>query len=174
MDQDDADTRFAEWQRQVAEQNASPGGAERLKTWLFRVASVGLLLYAVVGGIGYLAYQNVGYYAGTPTTATIHECSPARGWRADCTASWSIRGESHTGTINLDRDYPAESSIAVRAYGGRAYAAPPCIVLSRICFPSSYLLIVSGVALCAVGFFVGRRWWRTRTGRSRTDEPQPT
>jgi hypothetical protein len=93
-------------------------------------------------------------------------CHPARGWRADCTASWSVGGQSHTGTINVDHDYPPSSSLDVRAFAGVAYASPPCIVFSRTCFRSSYMLIAIGaIAVCAVVSIVWRRWWRRPTDR---------
>jgi hypothetical protein len=121
---------------------------------------------AVLYFIGDLAFANIAYYAGTPTTTTIHECHPARGWRADCTASWSVGGQSHTGTINVDHDYPPSSSLDVRAFAGVAYASPPCIVFSRTCFRSSYMLIAIGaIAVCAVVSIVWRRWWRRPTDR---------
>ena len=157
MGQGDSEKRVAEWQRHVAEQGASPGGWERLKTRLAAVAALGLLLIT----IGYVAYELVAYYAGTPTTATIHECIRGRGNTQDCTVSWSVGGQSHTGTINVDHYYPPGSSRGVRVFAGEAHAAPP---------PSVMLILLGVIAACAVVGavvpVVWRRWWRRRTGRS--------
>src|ERR1700720_4612342 len=137
MGQDDSEKRVAEWQRHVAEQGASPGGWERLKTRLAAVAAVGLLLITS----GYVAYELVAYYAGTPTTATIHECIRGRGNTQDCTVSWGVGGQSHTGTINVDHYYPPRSSRGVRVFAGEAHAAPP---------PSVMLILLGVIAACAV------------------------
>ena len=198
MDQDDPEKRIAEWQRQVAEQKrmaglysqqadavgqepafpddrtaagrdsaSDPGQSrwERLKNWLGVIAAVGLWLFL----IGYLAYEFVAYYAGTPTTATIHECTHARGWR--CTASWSVGGQSHTGTVSVEHDYPPASSVDVRDFAGVAYTSPPWIAIGgRHRVPASDLLpvifiVIGAIAACAgVGGVVWRRWWRRRTG----------
>jgi hypothetical protein len=82
---------------------------------------------------GYGAYDVYGYHTGKPATATATHCRTSRGshrgnmLRAlqakSCTGTWTVDGQSHTGTIEAPRDgLPDHSAIQVHAVGGRAFA----------------------------------------------------
>lgn len=128
MDQDNAEKRIADLERQQADavgqprheparsaKQGSPG-----KAGLGRRLFIGLLA-ALVPTImsGVAMYNAYAYHAGTPTTATNILCT-GTGRGRGCTGTWSLGGESHTGEV---RGANRDGSSDVRVYGGIAFTA---------------------------------------------------
>jgi hypothetical protein len=71
-------------------------------------------------------YDVHGYRVGTPTTATVVDCSGAGNKHSAvfCTGQWSVDGKSYTGRIAGDsKGIHTGSSLDVRVRGGSAYTA---------------------------------------------------
>lgn len=88
---------------------------------------IGALLYLalMVGGFLWGAYDFNEYQNGTPTTATVTQCTLG-GRGGHCEGTWSIGGASYTGNIKHGRLFVAPSAgstLDVHANGGTAYTA---------------------------------------------------
>jgi hypothetical protein len=76
-------------------------------------------------------YDSYGYFAGTPTTATVTSCRAPRSRHGgflralserSCKATWTVGGESHTGHITGPRDgYEFNQSVEVSVLGDTAF-----------------------------------------------------
>jgi hypothetical protein len=114
--------------RRTAKANAAAetGRGRRLgvRAWLGVAFSTLLLLLAFVFTLGVSVGDVYGYYAGTPTRATITHCSTNSRGGEICTGTWSVGGVSHTGQIEAHAYYPAGSSLDVRVDRDLAYATP--------------------------------------------------
>jgi hypothetical protein len=132
MDRDDPEVRIADLERQQAE---SPPERRRPGKWMlfFILICAAFPLYY----FGYAAYDLYGYSAGTPTTATVTKCVHHRSYGRhggggftsplrpiDCTGTWSVDGQSHTGGIEGPRGgYQLGSTVDVRVLGDTAFTA---------------------------------------------------
>jgi hypothetical protein len=126
VDQDDAEKRIVDLERQLGEQrgadrpparppqpaNAAPepgrtGSRKRARIWSLATGlwTGMLLLWIGVAGLGYAAYFSYGYWVGTPTTATVDHCEWGGLIRSSpdssmyCDGTWSVGGQSQKGPI---------------------------------------------------------------------------
>jgi hypothetical protein len=95
----------------------------RLVLWIGSLTIVGVVVSLLMFGVG--AYDFYAYRVGTPTAATIEQCTQVPGGSDQtCTATWSVGGKSHTGAIaSGGHGYPQGSSQDVHVHGGTAYTA---------------------------------------------------
>jgi hypothetical protein len=78
-------------------------------------------------------YDSYGYFAGTPTTATVTSCKAPRSRNGGflrvlrerkCKGTWSVGGRSHTGRITGPHDgYESNQSVDVSVLGNTAFTA---------------------------------------------------
>jgi DivIVA domain-containing protein len=113
------------------ESQPRPAGAGP-KRWRLKI---GDLLLVVIGVAASLYFFGIGahriyeYRVGTPTTATVIDCTAYGktglvGDTRSCTGTWNVGGESHTGKIRGDREgYQVGSSVDVRVRGDEAMTA---------------------------------------------------
>jgi hypothetical protein len=92
----------------------------RLAQWLVLIT----LCWWALSWVGAIAYDAYAYRVGTPTTATVDNCVH-HNRDINCTAVWSIGGNSYTGPIvpivGTGYDHAEGSSLDVRVHRGRAY-----------------------------------------------------
>jgi hypothetical protein len=139
--------------------------------WLFAMgllAFVGLVVSLLMFAVG--AYDAYAYRVGTPTTATIEQCTQAgNGSDQNCTATWSVGGTSHTGPIDTGgQGYPQGSSLNVHVHRGSAYTA----AAASTNFWAGAAIAVLTLMLTAVVVLVV--WWLRRVDRNsaaRTQAP---
>jgi hypothetical protein len=170
MDQDDAEKRIADLERQHADSGGQPPdeparsakqGSPGKAGWGRRLL-IGLLCVlfpTIIFGIG--MYDAFGYYVGTPTTATNVVCTGSHRHQT-CTGTWNLDGQSHTGEVRgaVDRD----GSSDVRVYGGTAFTAD---VVHHI-FLLGPLYVGMLILLFLVGFnYQSVRAWSARSRQNR-------
>ena len=132
--------------------------------WLTVIVAVGIYVY----WFGDLARDFYGYQLGTPVTATDIRCwgGPTGGDGNDphyqCQGTWSIGGQSRTGTIErVPGGWTSRPSLDVRVHGDTAYAEGS----SGWRFGLTFLFLVFLITMFLGGFrAAGRRWrqWRSR------------
>jgi hypothetical protein len=107
-----------------------------------------------LGILGFFGYHIYAYHFGTPTTATIDNCP---GYSRECTAVWSIGGNSSTGDI-VGHQYAHSrgTAVDVRVFNGSAYTADePRHAMTIMLF----IVFIGGASIVV--------WWvRKRIGRS--------
>jgi DivIVA domain-containing protein len=134
-------------------------GRQRWRDGIWRyVAAIIVVMALIPFGVGaHIIYM---YLSGTPTTATIVRCHKqgTRSLIPTCTATWSVDGESHTGTISGHvGGYPRGSVVNVHVHGSGAYTATSGFLYFAFGTP---LLIIFVVPF--LFFLFGA--WRGRTG----------
>jgi DivIVA domain-containing protein len=143
---------------------AAPGGFRgntgkrskpRRVEWAVLPLAILMAVFSLVAfGVG--GYDVYGYRVGTPTTATVVDCSRNgnKHMATSCTGTWSVGGTSYTGRIAGDgKGYHVGSSLDVRVRGGSAYTATS---------GNMWFIIGTGAGVLAVvaffvTFFAGRR-----------------
>jgi DivIVA domain-containing protein len=130
-------------------------GRQRWRDGFWRAAATVFVVVALIPfGIGaHIMYM---YVSGTPTTATIIRCHK-EGTRTvipTCTATWSVGGESHTGTISGHfGGYPRDTVVNVHVRGGGAYTATSGLLYFAFGMPGFIVIAVGSLGA-----------WRVRTG----------
>jgi hypothetical protein len=151
MDQQDPEKHSAERRYQPAspaqDRQNSSFARRRNRHAMFTVATVvAVALILFFGG----AKDFHGYFAGTPTTATVTDCTEGNFQRG----AWRIGGVSQSGPLLggfLD-DCDVGQSVDVRVTNGNGYTAGS--------WPFAF--VAGGGLLLGAVFYL---WWRRRTGR---------
>jgi hypothetical protein len=168
MDQDDAEKRIADLERQRADSVGQPPdeparsakqGSPGKAGWGRRLL-IGLLCAlfpTIICGIA--VYDSYAYYAGTPTTATNIVCTGSHRHQS-CTGTWSLAGDSYTGEVRGTADRDGSSD--VRVYGDTAFTADVVDI-----FPWGAFMVGVIIVSFVVGFnYQSLRAWSAR-GRQR-------
>jgi hypothetical protein len=134
MDQDDPEQHIAELERKHAEPvgqprhdpAASPNRASSAKARRRQLLFVRLFCLLVLIGLPLFpfavgGYDVYAYHVGAPTTATNVHCHNG-GRTRYCTGTWSLGGQSYTGTVE-GASHGNGASMDVRVYGDTAYTA---------------------------------------------------
>lgn len=119
--------------------------------WLFIAIFGSVSLVAL--GIG--VHHSYGYLSGTPTTATVSDCHGGpKDLNKTCHATWSVGGETRSGTIEGNiGGFRAGSVLDVHVRGGSAYTATSGFLYLGEAMLSGFIPLVALVGL-----------WRIRTG----------
>ena len=85
---------------------------------------MGAIFYAVIMVLAFVwgAHEFIRYRTGTPTTATVTQCSVGRG--GHCEGTWTIGGVPQHGNVKHGYIFgapPVGSTMEVRVNGGTAY-----------------------------------------------------
>jgi hypothetical protein len=132
MNQEDPQQRIAE--PEATYDSHTPGRA-----WNFTNVWNGLVMAFLMVTLGicavtYGALTPYGYWVGTPTKAAVDHCeyhgSRDNGYEMSCTGTWSLRGQSQTGSIKppfrgdaQNGIRPGKSVLDVHVHDGTAYTA---------------------------------------------------
>jgi hypothetical protein len=159
----------------MAEPDALDGSQKPGRIWnltaniwsgaVWAVVVVGLGIAAVTYGV----ITPYGYWVGTPAKAAVEHCElhgkfgPDSSPDLDCTGTWTVGGQSHTGPIKppfreneQDGIHAGKSVLDVHVHDGTAYTA------LAVKGKGFYVALAIGIGLLGWGSFRLRKAWRGR------------
>ncbi len=133
-----------------------------------RLAIFGVLAFFFLAGCGLLAGAAWSYqdeHSGPETMAHVTHCSSSRGSKGngtDCTATWTVDGQTVTGPLwNGDMSYPGKD-VPVRVHGNRAVVPQLWVSIG---------LAVFGLLILGVAVWLAVRFRRVSVQRRESAHP---